>query len=285
MYQYLIPGMQGDPASFIVNTTLTLGSLDKPLDARTHVTVSYASVIPADTVANYAFKVKPGGDPQLWIDTAALDATKTILTFYVSEGLAGQAYDLAVIAKLASGNVRSDVLTVNVLGDDCGCCSVPMPISQINNVSGDGGMFVNAAPRFFVSNTTPVGANVLDRWYETATGDIYDFVTNGLTSWWEKSTVGGGGGYGALAVKMQPIAPNGVTTNFTMVATDGTTVNVPNANPLLVSVDGVWQEAVAQFEASGNQISFAQPPSADSNVFILWLSPPPVTPSTLGPRR
>src|SRR4029077_2863817 len=108
---YLIPGTQADPASFVANTTLTLGTLDKPLDARTLVTVNYASIIPTDTVTGYAIRVKPGGDPQLWIDTATLDATKEILTFFISEGLAGRAYDLVVTAKLTSGNIRSDVLT------------------------------------------------------------------------------------------------------------------------------------------------------------------------------
>jgi len=283
-YPYFIPGAQADPASFAANTTLILGTLDKPLDARTLVTVDYSGIIPADTVAGYLFRVRPGGDPQLWIDAAALDATKTILTFYVSEGLRGKAYELVVTAKLTSGGVRSDLLSVNVLGGDCDCASVIYPLGyRTNAVSGDGSIYVNTAPCFFISATTPIGANVLDRWYNTTTGSIYDFVTNGLTSWWEEAIVGGGGGYGANVVKMNAITPDGATTTFTLTATDGSTVDIVTANTLLVSVDGVWQEPTTQYVASGNKIAFAQPPSLDSIVFMLWLSPPPDTPPAPGP--
>lgn len=278
-YPYLIPGAQGDPASFVANTSLTLGSLDKPLDARTLVTVSYASVVPADTVESYSFRVKPGGEPQLWVSETALDTTNTILTFFISGGITGKAYDIIISAELASGGIRSDSLTVNVLGDGCGCMAIPWPTYPLGNaVSGDGAITINTAPRFFVSATTPIGANVLDRWYNSTTGNIYDFVTNGLTSWWEESTLGGGGGYGAQVIKMQPIVPDGVTTSFTLVASDSSEVDVLGANTLLVSVDGVWQEPGIQYGATGTLISFLQPPSHDSIIFMLWLSPPPDTP-------
>lgn len=284
-YPYLIPGSQGDPASFVANTTLVLGSYSKSLDARTLITVNYAGVIPADTVEGYSFKVKPGGDPQLWIDTASLDIAATTMTFFISEGLAGRTYEITVTAKLASGNIRSDVLTVNVLGEDCGCC-VSLPLSvypRVNSVSADGSVYVNTQPRYFISLTPPSNPRILDRWYNNATGSIYDFVTNGLVSWWETATIGGGGGYGAQIVKMEPIVPDGITTDFTLTAVDGTVVVIQTSNNLLVSVDGVWQEPTTQFEAADNQISFVQAPFTDSVVFMLWLSPPPDTPPAPGP--
>jgi hypothetical protein len=281
-YPYPIPGSQGNLYAFAVSTTLILGTLNKPLDARTLVTVDYTGVIPTDTVAGYSFRVKPGGEPQLWVDSAALDTSDMLLTFFVSGGIAGRTYDVTVTARLASGNVRSDTLTVNVLGDDCGCAPIPVPRYRVNNVSGDGSVYVNTAPRFFISATTPIGANALDRWYDVVSGDIYDFVTNGLTSWWELSTLGGGGGYGANIVKMNPIVPDGVTMQFTLTATDGSDVAIQTTNSLLVSVDGVWQEPTTQFSASGDLIEFSQPPFADSIVFMLWLSPPPNTPAPLG---
>jgi hypothetical protein len=149
-------------------------------------------------------------------------------------------------------------------------------------VSGDGSVVVNIAPRFFISATTPVGARVLDRWYNSITGSIYDFVTNGLASWWEESTIGGGGGYGANIVKMNPIVPDGSTTQFTLTATDGTLVDILGTNTLLVSVDGVWQEPETQYGAAVDQIVFAQAPFSDSIIFMLWLSPPPSTPPPSG---
>jgi hypothetical protein len=276
-YPYLIPGTQADPASFAANTTLILGTLDKPLDARTLVTVDYSGIIPADTVANYSIRVKPGGDPQLWIEDATVDSTNLLLTFFVSEGIGGGAYEVIVTAKMVSGNIRSDMLTVNVMGEGCAC--IPMPAyPRGNSVSGDGSVYMNDRPRFFVSLTAPIGAHVLDRWYASATGSIYDYVTNGLTSWWEEATLGGGGGYGANIVKMNPIVPDGVTFEFTLTAVDGTAVDIQTSNNLLVSVDGVWQEPTAQYGASVDIIEFTQPPFADSVVFMLWLSPPPDTP-------
>lgn len=278
-YVYPIPGAQGDVASFVANTTLVLGTLDKPLDARTLVTVDYSQLTPTVEIENYSFRVRPGGEPQLRLDASAVDVTLSLLTFYAEGGIAGQAYEIIINAKLANTEVRSDTLMVNVLGGDgCGCMVWPTLSASPGSVSGDGSLIVNTAPRFFVSATTPIGANVLDRWYNSTTGDIYDFVTNGLTSWWEKSTVGGGGGYGAQVVTMNPITPDGVTTTFTLTATDGTTVDIPTANTLLVSVDGVWQEPEVQYAASVDQLAFAQPPLLDSIVFMLWLSPPPPTP-------
>jgi hypothetical protein len=290
MYQYLIPGMQGDPASFVANTTLTLGSLDKPLDAVTQVLVDYSAIIPAiSSIAGFSFRVKPGGEPQLWI-TDGQTGTAPSLAFTVSGGIAGRAYELTVTTKLDTGDIRSDVLTLNVLGDGCDCVARPIATSlsypqgyQLNYVSADGSLYINGAPRFFVSATTPVSAQVLDRWYNVVTGDISDLVTNGLTTWWELSTVGGGGGYGANIVKMNPITPDGVTTLFTLTATDSTLVAIQTSNNLLVSVDGVWQEPVTQFSASSDQIQFTQPPFADSVIFMLWLSPPPDTPPAPGP--
>jgi hypothetical protein len=121
MYQYLIPGMQGDPASFVANTTLTLGSLDKPLDAVTQVLVDYSAIIPAiSSIAGFSFRVKPGGEPQLWI-TDGQTGTAPSLAFTVSGGIAGQAYELVINTKLDTGDIRSDVLTINVMGDTCGC--------------------------------------------------------------------------------------------------------------------------------------------------------------------
>jgi hypothetical protein len=84
-------------------------------------------------------------------------------------------------------------------------------------------------------------------------------------------------------VTMKPITPDGITTSFILTATDGTTVDIPVANTLLVSVDGVWQQPVTDYEASGNYVAFSQAPSADSVIFMLWLSPPPSTPPAPGP--
>jgi hypothetical protein len=281
-YPYLIPGSQSDPTLFSADATGQLGYYDKSFDASSILSVEYGQLTPSVTLTGYSFRVKPGGEPQLWITSASIDLTNTALDFTVSGGIAGQAYELTINTKLATGEVRTDMLTINVLGDTCGCATFAPMYRLPNVVSGDGSVVVNVAPRFFISATTPVGARVLDRWYNSITGSIYDFVTNGLASWWEESTIGGGGGYGANIVKMNPIVPDGSTTQFTLTATDGTLVDILGTNTLLVSVDGVWQEPETQYGAAVDQIVFAQAPFSDSIIFMLWLSPPPPTPPPSG---
>jgi hypothetical protein len=172
-----------------------------------------------------------------------------ILKFSISGGIAGRAYEVTINMTGTAGNTRSDVLTVNLLGGDCGCAPVPpyYPPGYSGATSGDGSIIINTRPRYFISLTPPVGAHVLDRWYNIATGAIADFV------------------------------------NFTLTAVDGTLVEIQTANNLFVSVDGVWQEPTTQFMASTDQVAFAQAPFSDSVVFMLWLSPPPDTPPAPGP--
>ena len=138
-------------------------------------------------------------------------------------------------------------------------------------------LYCQCPPRFFVSNTFPVNANVLDRWYDTTTGDMFDYVSNGLETYWTEpvqavGVVGVAANTGNI-IKMQSIAPDGVTRTFTLIATTGEMVGVINTNTLWVSVDGVWQEPLAQYNAVDNQIIFTQPPFADSVIFMLWFAP------------
>ena len=282
-YPYLIPGMQSNPATFVANTTLTLGSYSKPLDARTLITVDYSALTPAVVLNSYSFRVSPGGEPQLLLSGSQLGtAPATSLTFFAAGGMAGRAYDITINVKLASGETRSDTLTMNVLDDDgCGCTFVmPLPIPGVGDVtSGDGGITVNTAPRFFVSGTIPVGANVLDRWFNTANGLLYDYISNGITTLWQQAGGGGGGGGGGGAniLSISPIHPDGVTTTFVLTSTLGVPVNIAGSTSLFVSVDGVWQDGMTQYVAVNNQIQFTQPPAVDSIVFMLWFAPSSAT--------
>jgi hypothetical protein len=280
-YPYLIPGMQGDPASFVASTTLILGTYEKPLDARTKITIDYSKLIPAVTLSQYAFRIKPGGEPQLWIDESVLTPVSNLLTFYVSGGIAGRAYEVKVNVKTTTGETRSDTLNIQVLDDGCGSCTIvmPPPIDGYGGAtSGDGSVYINTGPRFFVSGTPPVGARVLDRWYYTATGDIFDYVTNGITSYWQLAGGGEGssGGVWGGIVKISPITPDGVTTVFALASLEQP-VNVVGSATLFVSVDGVWQEVSTQYSAAGNEITFTEAPEADANIFMLWFTPPAPT--------
>jgi hypothetical protein len=275
-YVYPIPGSStSNPNAFVADNTHVLGDLDKSVDSQPEVTVDYSQLTPAVTITGYSFRVSPGGEPQLWVDTTS--NTTTMLSFFLRGGIAGVQYALKIVALLGDTEIRTDTLNVNLLGDNCGCqlFGSPPPAAG-SSVSGDGSLIVNTAPRFFVSGTPPVGANVLDRWYNTTNGLTYDYVTNGVTSSWQVSSGGGGGGGGGISdvVAIAQIFPDGVTTTFTLATATGGAVNVTDPVNLFVSVDGVWQQSITQYNVSnGNLLTFASAPSADSNVFIVWFIP------------
>ena len=285
-YPYFIPGSQGQPEIFVSNISGVLGSYNKPLDTIIQLLVDYSQLPAPPTIASYSFRVSPGGEPQLKIDRITLDVVNCLLRFVIQGGIAGRTYNVTIDVIGPSGGVRSDVLTINVLGDDDGACSVVQPLSLVPppNVSSDGNVYVNTAPRFFASATVPTGGRPLDQWYNTTTGDIYLCVTNGITSYWTLNIPAGGSAITPIStatiVKLSPITPDGVTTTFTLTAVTDAPVSVVGTQSLFVSVDGVWQEPLTQYVVDTNQITFVEPPSADSKVFMLWFASP--TDSTAG---
>jgi hypothetical protein len=274
-YPYPIPGSQTNIAAFVASSTLILGTYDKPLDARTLITVDYTHVVPAITPVIHSIRVAPGGEPQLTIDTVVIAAG--VMTFYLSGGMAGRAYELTIT--VATGKEkRSDILTVQMLDDGRDYPSYARSLPPVDGVvSGDGSVIANSVPRFFLSGTPPVGANVLDRWYDTTSGNIYDYVSSGNKNFWQLMVVGGGGTPPtdvATIVKLAPITPDGTTTIFTLRVNTGAPANVITTSDLFVSVDGVWQEPLIQYLASGARLTFTSPPDADSKIFMLWFMAP-----------
>lgn len=276
---YLIPGAQTNPTYFIANTTLNLGSYDKPVNAQTLISVDYSQLLPVTTIRKYSFRVSPGGEPQLEIIDSTINSADNLIQFFLLGGIAGRAYEIIVVTKLMNNEMRSDTLTINVLDDgSCGCPPViaPTPYGINAGVSSDGSIIVNTSPRYFISATPPASANVLDRWYDLTDGQIYDRTSNGIFAQWTLANAGGGGGGGgsgkASIVSILPITPDGLTTIFTLAAVGGVPVGITVANTLFVSVDGVWQQAGVQYTAVNNMIQFAEPPTADANIFMLWFS-------------
>jgi hypothetical protein len=282
-YPYPIPGVQTGSSrpTYVADGTRRFPALSRSVDEITDVTVDFTQLSPTVNVVGCWIKVKPGGEPQLVVGPPIVGMTTgtptDIVTFDVQGGIAGRSYDVEINIRGDKGGVYSFHWTVNTLGDDCGCALVPAYPVGNGVVSGDGSIIVNTAPRFFVSATFPVAPNVLDRWYDTSTGNLYDYISDGLDTFWElwggSGGGGGGGGSGANILSILPITPDGVTTIFTL-ATTTRPVTVTVANTLLVSVDGVWQEPVTQYQAANNQIQFTQAPFADSKVFMLWFAPP-----------
>ncbi len=274
-YPYAIPGAQVYPGNFIANNTLALGQFDMSVDMVAAITVDYSQLVGpsggAFTPTRYWFKIAPGGEPQLQITNPQI--TAEVLAFSLQGGIAGRSYEVTINMVDDLGGVRSDVLTVNVLGDD-GACAPIMSIAMTNDpiVSSDGLVFINTAPRFFVSSTPPVNPRVLDRWYYTSTGDVYDYITDGNIAEWALAAGGGVAGAGTDILTLLPIVPDGTTRIFSLACT-GRTVNVTANSTLFVSVDGVWQDPTSQYTALSNSITFNEAPTADAHVFMLWFAP------------
>jgi hypothetical protein len=298
---YPIPGQQGDIAAFVADSTFKLGSLVKPVNAGPLISVDYSQAIDG-TILTSSFRVKPGGMPAMAVYDAEIADPATSLIFWVWGGIAGRSYEVTVVIVVSDGEVRSDLLTVHVPDDGGNCVMVtPGYPPAMGAVSGDGSIIVNTAPRFFLSTTPPVGANIMDWWYNNVTQQLFQNITNGAISSWQNIAVdtgdegitdapadgntygrndnswvvvtgGGGGGGGTNIITLQPITPNGTATAFTLTAS-GITVDVTATNTLFVSVDGVWQQPSAQYTAVGNTITFSQAPTADAVIFMLWFAP------------
>jgi hypothetical protein len=177
-YPYPIPYSQSNAAAFVADSTGMLGSYTKPLDAQSLITVDYTQLVPPVTLQGYSFRVSPGGEPQLRIGSSAL--VSNMLSFVVQGGISGRSYTMTLDTSIIGGQVRSDVLVVNVPGDDCSSCQVVQSLTNNGLTSPDGSLYVNAAPRLFVSATPPNGANVMDHWYNSSPGNLYEYLGNNV---------------------------------------------------------------------------------------------------------
>jgi hypothetical protein len=76
-------------------------------------------------------------------------------------------------------------------------------------------------------------------------------------------------------INTPPGYQDGVRASFTLtLKSDGTSPNLAGPEELLVSIDGVIQEAGVQYSASADTITFSQAPTADAYVFMSWYKTP-----------
>lgn len=76
-------------------------------------------------------------------------------------------------------------------------------------------------------------------------------------------------------INTPPGFQDGVRVSFVLtVKSDGTNPSLAGPEELLVSIDGVIQEAAVQYQASGDTVTFLQAPTSDAYVFISWFKTP-----------
>jgi hypothetical protein len=175
-------------AYFYANNTNRLGVYIKQVNDLSLISVDYSQVLPAVTPGSIqSFIIDAGGNPPLWVSNPGI--VGEVFTFLISNGLAGQQYNLSILMNMAGGGIRTDILTVNIPSTDNDVSVSPgsTPINAFPNqgvVSADGSIYYNQVLRWFLSSTPPVNPNVMDQWFNTASNQYFQYTTNGVSQQW-----------------------------------------------------------------------------------------------------
>jgi hypothetical protein len=176
-------------AYFYANNTNDLGVFIKQVNDLSLISVDYSQLTPAITLQSIrSFTLNAGGNPPLVVSNPSVNPTDSLLTFLISNGLAGVQYTLSIVMDIAGGT-RTDLLTINVpstpeFGVTNPTATPAFPFPSQGVVSPDGSIYYNQVIRWFLSGTPPVNPNIMDQWYDTATGNAYQYVTDGVTPRW-----------------------------------------------------------------------------------------------------
>jgi hypothetical protein len=175
-------------AYFYANNTNDLGVFIKQVNDLSLISVDYSQLTPALTPKSIqSFTLNVGGNPPLVLSNPSVAGS--VFTFLVSNGLAGVQYTLSIVMQMSDNSVRTDILTVNVpstpeFGVTNPTATPALPFPNQGVVSSDGSIYYNQVIRWFLSSTAPVNPNIMDQWWDTATGIAYQYITDGVTPRW-----------------------------------------------------------------------------------------------------
>lgn len=195
-----LPINYNNTAYFYPDDTGVLGSFYKLPMANTLVSLDYTSLVSDQTatIVSISFLLDYGTAPQLIISGTTIQGNNTVVSFIVSGGMNGVKYTLQVNALLSNNTTLSHALEVVVAGpgvkasDCCDVRTLPgapnFPISdvfqQAQILNGDGTRFGSSFIVYWVGANAPTTANILDRWYNTGDGLVYDRITDGYSVFW-----------------------------------------------------------------------------------------------------
>jgi hypothetical protein len=133
--------------------------------------------------------------------------------------MGGITYNLSAVATLSDTSVRTDNVQVEVTGDDAmGCCTpsgtpqglMPIPAGYQQAGLSQNGIYATGLIRYFVGASAPLGANVMDQWFDTNSAALLEYITDGVHSFWFNPT--------------NPIVPSGPSSSLYYVAAQGQTI-------------------------------------------------------------
>lgn len=203
-----------------------LGNLAKPQIDKLMVQMDYSGWLqPGEMLQSASYKLSPGTVPPMLTTNSAIGPTLAtpplvggLVTFLLSQGQPGVTYALLVTVVSTLGRTKTDPLGIQVnangRGEDCGPYdrrsppgypSLPggypagfvppvqppaMPAQQEASVlNGNSTVVATSFITFSVGPSAPAPANILDKWWNTVDGCLYDYVTDGVSAFWINSTV------------------------------------------------------------------------------------------------
>lgn len=96
---------------FVADVPAPLGPLVKQPSDQTLVIIDYSTLLSPIVINNYTFTVDVSSNPELVVSYPQLNATDNVLTFLLSGGIAGQQYNLSIVAQATYG--VTNTLTAN----------------------------------------------------------------------------------------------------------------------------------------------------------------------------
>lgn len=252
------------------DTTTYLGRFSKDAAATVMCRLDYSGLaVPPSGPETELYSIDIGSNPPLAVSSSSYDPNGQYLDFILSGGLEGQEYNLAIAI---SGTVgRTDTMTIDVPLSTCDCGGSTNAGANIATYpAGYGTVFINSAIKYTISSAQPPGANIKDQWYNPDTSVLYEYITDGVSTWWQQITPTIEST--AATYKLKPIVPDGATTTFSLTTVEGKSPIIGASTDLIVSVDDVIQNPDVDYKAFQNQIMFVVPPAADSIIFMTWFA-------------
>ncbi len=221
--------VNSDSAFFFADDTLVLGPYVKQVTEQTLVVIDYSQVTPSIIVDELNFQVDVSSNPALVISYPQIDQTGGLITFLLSGGITGQQYNISVNVTSPSAVARTDLFVVNIpSAGDCACGTInPVPAiyTQISLGEPTQG-YVNTGVRFFWGVTPPANPTVLDQWYTPDTGTLYEYITDGVSFFWD------------------------------MVASDDSVEEAPESGLAFARYNGYWVASAVQTDAPANGVHY-----------------------------
>jgi hypothetical protein len=249
------------------DSSTSLGKFSKDAMASVMCRLDYSKLAVPPGTETESFTIDVGSNPPLAVSSSSYNQTGKYVDFILSGGIEGQEYHLSI--SITGTVARTDTVVIDVPSTaDCGMLAPGLNVATYP--AGYGTVYINSAIKYTVSSAQPPGANIKDQWYDPSTSVLYEYITDGVSVWWQQiiptleST--------AATYKLKPIVPNGVTTAFTLMTVSGKSPIIGASTDLIVSVDDVIQNPDVDYRAFQDQIQFTVAPAIDSVVFMTWFA-------------